>query len=69
MARASVHTTCSTSLGGSGGMVPQENFVELDAKRSLLRPFLGPKSRMFLANRISIVGTRTLCEVVIADYE
>ena len=27
--------------GGSGGMLPQENLVKLDARRSLLRPFLG----------------------------
>ena len=51
-------------------MLPQANFVKLDARRSFLRPFLSPKSHyvlQFLANRISIVATRTLCEVVIAD--
>ena len=29
---------------GSGGILPHENFVKLDARRSLLRQFLGPKS-------------------------
>ena len=44
---------------------PQENFVKLDARRSLLKQFLGPKSHVlqFLANEISIVATRTLYEV------
>ena len=26
-------------LGGSEGILPQENFVKLDVRRSLLRPF------------------------------
>ena len=50
------------------GHAPPEKLV--DARRSLLRPFLGPKSHyvlQFLENRISIVATRTLCEVVITD--
>ena len=45
-------------------MLPQENFVKLDAGRSLLRPFLVPKYLnyvlQFLANKISIVATRIL---------
>ena len=39
---------------------------DLDASRSLLRPFLAPKSHnvlQFLENRISIVATHTPCEV------
>ena len=53
------------SIGRSGGMLPQENFV--NARGSLLRPFLGPKSHI-LANRILIVATCTLCKlIVIAD--
>ena len=31
-------------LGGSGGMLPQGNFLKLDALRRLLRPFLGLKN-------------------------
>ena len=48
-------TACAWYLGGSGGILPQEKFVKLDARRSLLRQFLGPKSHMFykiLANGI-----------------
>ena len=30
--------------GGSGGMLPQENFLKLGTLRSLLRPCLGQKS-------------------------
>ena len=50
-------------------MLPQENFVKSHGRRSFLRPFLGPKSHVlqFLADRISIVSTCTLCEVVITD--
>ena len=31
-------------VGGSGGMLPQGNFLKLDALRRLLRPFFGPKN-------------------------
>ena len=34
---------CIQMLGGSGGMVPPENFFEYDAVRQLLRLFWGPK--------------------------
>ena len=39
-------------------MLPQpENFVKLDPRRLLLRPFLVPKSHMlFFANRISVLA-------------
>ena len=45
--------------GGSGGMLPQENFVKLDPRRSLLRPFFGPNPT---TNRNL---THLLCEVQI----
>ena len=50
-------------------MLPKENFVKLDVRRSLLRPFFAPKFHVlqFSANRISIVAIRTRCEIVIAD--
>ena len=52
---------CMWYLGGSWGHPPQENFVKLDAERSLLRQFLGPKSHVlqFLAkNGISMLYVR-----------
>ena len=66
-----LHTARSISRGGSGGILPQEDFVKLDARGVLPRPFLAPNLirsaiLQFLANRISIVATRTLHEVVIA---
>ena len=48
---------------GSGGMLSQVNFVKLDARRWILRPFLGPTSHMFCnskANRTSVVATNPL---------
>ena len=33
-------------LGGSGGMLPQGNFLKLDALRWLLMPFLGLKASL-----------------------
>ena len=33
-------------LGGSGGMLPKENVLKLDALRWLLRPFLGTKTSL-----------------------
>ena len=48
-------------------MLPQENFVKLDPQRSLLRPFLGPKSySSYSEQNFKIVATRLLCEVQIA---
>ena len=38
---------------GSGGMLPQENFVNLDTRRALLRPFLGPKFHMFCSSALA----------------
>ena len=37
---AKVYIPYVQSIGGSGGMLPQENFVKLYAKRVLLRPCL-----------------------------
>ena len=56
----------SVCIGRSGGMLPQENFVKLDTRRLLLRPQISYVPQFF-ANRISIVATYTLCELVIAD--
>ena len=37
---------CRIRLGGSGGMLPQGNFLKLDALRWLLRPFWGLKTSL-----------------------
>ena len=52
---------------GREGMLLQENFVKLYARRLLLRPCLGPSLKFHNSyqNRISTVATCTLC--VIAD--
>ena len=41
-------------------MLPQENFVKLDTRRSLLKPFLGSKTCMF---------KQAACEIAITDCE
>ena len=47
------------------GHAPPEKNAKLDARRSLLRPFLGPITyvqQFFGLNQISIVATHLFCE-------
>ena len=42
VAEVYIQHVVSMGRGGGEGMLPQENFVKLDARRWLLRPCLGP---------------------------
>ena len=63
---AKVYIPHVVSIGGHGGMLPQENFVKLDTMKVLLRPCLASnpnttfKHCLFVSETCTMMGSRFL---------